>query len=156
MRAEHQQTDNVRQTASCMTATYLSHVPIAIFIRYPLGHIGSTGYPDCPVVGVNPSIARRGRKAETERQDAQRASSPSGVADHLPPLLIRLFSSSSSADLRTTKLLFSPSKTLIEAQLSSQKTVEEGGREGERGKERSPGEEKIDLILKPLPSTWES
>ncbi len=104
--------------------TYLSHVPIAIFFRYSLGHIGSTGYPDCPVVGVNPSFARRGRKAETERQDAQQASSPSGVADHLPPLLTRLFffsSSSSSADRQTTKLLFSLSKTLIETQLSGQK-----------------------------------
>lgn len=104
-------------------ATYLSHVPIAIFFRYPLGHIGSTAYPDCPVVGVNPSFAWRGRKAETERQDAQQASSPSGVADHLPSLLTRLFSSSSSssADRQTTKLLFSPSKTFIETQLSGQK-----------------------------------
>lgn len=79
-------------------ATYLSHVPIAIFVRYPISHFVSTGYPDCPVVGVNPSIARRGGKAETERQDAQQASPPSAVADHLPPLLTRLFSSSSSAD----------------------------------------------------------
>ncbi len=141
-------------------ATYLSHVPIAIFFRYPVGHIGSAGYPHCPVVGVNPSFARRGRKAETERQDAQQASSPSGVADHLPPLLTRLFSSSSSsADRQTTKLLFSPSKTLIETQLSGQKHWErerEKEREGERGKERSPEKENIYLILKPLLSTWES
>lgn len=78
---------------------YLSHVPIAIFIRYSIGHLGSAGYPDCPVVRVNPSFARRGRKAETERQDAQEAPSPSGVVDHLSPLLTRFFFSTfSSAD----------------------------------------------------------
>lgn len=107
-----------------MERTYLPHVPIAVFLRYPVGYIGSTAYPDCPVVGVNPSFAWRGRKAEAERQDAQQAPSPSGVADHLLPLLTRLFSSSSSsssADRQTTKLLFSPSKTFIETQLSGQR-----------------------------------
>lgn len=102
--------------------SYLSQVPIAVFFRYPLGHRGSAAYPDRPVVGVNPSFAWRGRKAETERQDAQQASSPSGVADHLPSLFTRLFSSSSSsADRQTTKLLFSPSNTFIDTQLSGQK-----------------------------------
>lgn len=102
--------------------SYLSQVPIAVFFRYPLGHRGSAAYPDRPVVGVNPSFAWRGRKAESERQDAQQASSPSGVADHLPPLFSRLFSSStSSADRQTTKLLFSPSSTFIDTQLSGQK-----------------------------------
>lgn len=102
--------------------SYLSQVPIAVFFRYPLGHHGSAAYPDRPVVGVNPSFAWRGRKAETERQDAQQASSPSGVADHLPSLFTRLFSSSSSsADRQTTKLLFSPSNTFIDTQLSGQK-----------------------------------
>lgn len=86
------------------TVTYLSHVPIAIFLRYLLGHLGSPGYPDRPVVGVNPSFARRGRQAETERQDAKKAPSPGGVVDHLLLLFTRLFffssssSSSSSAD----------------------------------------------------------
>lgn len=112
-----------------MERTYLSHVPVAVFLRYPVGYIGSTAYPDCPVVGVNPSFAWRGRKAEAERQDAQQAPSPSGVADHLLPLLTRLFSSSSSADRQTTKLLFSPSKTFIETQLSGQRH-----RERRRGK----------------------
>lgn len=65
--------------------TYLSHVPIAIFFRYPICHLGSAGYPHCPVVRKNPSFARRGRKAEKERQDAKGAPSPSGVVDHLPP-----------------------------------------------------------------------
>lgn len=103
-----------------MERTYLSHVPIAVFLRYPLGHVGSTAYPYCPMVGVNPSFAWRGRKAEAERQDAQQAPSPSAAADHLLPLLTRLFSSS-SADSQTTKLLFSPSKTFIETQLSGQR-----------------------------------
>lgn len=113
-----------------MERTYLSHVPIAIFLRYPFGYVGSTAYPYCPMVGVNPSFAWRGRKAEAERQDAQQAPSPSGVADHLLALLTRLFSSSSSsADSQTTKLLFSPSKTFIETQLSGQRR-----REGRKGK----------------------
>ena len=103
--------------------TYLSHVPVAVFIRYPAGHLGPAGYPDRPVVGVNPGFAWRGRQAQAERQDAQQASSPGGVAEHLPPLLTRLFfssSSSSSADRQTTKLLLSPSETFIETQLSGQ------------------------------------
>lgn len=113
-----------------MERAYLSHVPIAIFLRYPFGYVGSTAYPYCPVVGVNPSFAWRGRKAEAERQDAQQAPSPSGAADHLLALLTRLFSSSSSsADSQTTKLLFSPSKTFIETQLSGQRR-----REGRKGK----------------------
>lgn len=111
-----------------MERTYLSHVPIAVFLRYPLGHVGSTAYPYCPMVGVNPSFAWRGRKAEAERQDAQQAPSPSGAADHLLPLLTRLFSSS-SADSQTTKLLFSPSKTFIETQLSGQRRRREKKRE---------------------------
>lgn len=146
--------------------TYLSHVPIAIFFRYPLGHIGSTAYPDCPVVGVNPSIARRGRKAETERQDAQQASSPSGVADHLPPLLTRLFffsSSSSSADQANnqTSLLAeqdSHRNTTIRAKtLERQRERDRDRKRGrEGGRNGAPEEENIYLILKPLLSTWES
>lgn len=113
-----------------MERTYLSHVPIAVFLRYPLGHVGSAAYPHCPMVGVNPSCAWRGRKAEAERQDAQQAPSPSGAADHLLPLLTRLFSSSSSsADSQTTKLLCSPSRTFIETQLSGQRRRR--GRKGE-------------------------
>lgn len=108
-----------------MERAYLSHVPIAVFLRYTVSYIGSTAYPHCPVVGVNPSTAWRGRKAEAERQDAQQAPSPSGVADHLLPLLTRLFSSS-SANRQTTKLLFSPSKTFIETQLSGQRHRERG------------------------------
>lgn len=108
-----------------MERAYLSHVPIAVFLRYTVSYIGSTAYPHRPVVGVNPSTAWRGRKAEAERQDAQQAPSPSGVADHLLPLLTRLFSSS-SADRQTTKLLFSPSKTFIETQLSGQRHRERG------------------------------
>lgn len=108
-----------------MERAYLSHVPIAVFLRYAVSYIGSPAYPHCPVVGVNPSTAWRGREAEAERQDAQQAPSPSGVADHLLPLLTRLFSSS-SADRQTTKLLFSPSKTFIETQLSGQRHRERG------------------------------
>lgn len=108
-----------------MERAYLSHVSIAVFLRYTVSYIGSTAYPHCPVVGVNPSTAWRGREAEAERQDAQQAPSPSGVADHLLPLLTRLFSSS-SADRQTTKLLFSPSKTFIETQLSGQRHRERG------------------------------
>lgn len=107
------------------------------------------------MVGVNPSFARRGRKAKTEHQDAQQASSPSGVADHLPPLLTRLFfsSSSSSADQANnqTSLLAeqdSHRNTTIRA-----KTLRERGRVGE-GTEPRRG--KIYPILKPLLSTWES
>lgn len=108
-----------------MERAYLSHVPIAVFLRYTVSYIGSTAYPHRPVVGVNPSTAWRGRQAEAERQDAQQAPSPSGVADHLLPLRTRLFSSS-SADRQTTKLLFSPSKTFIETQLSGQRHRERG------------------------------
>lgn len=125
---QHNTRTNERKDLLLMERTYLSHVPIAVFLRYPVGYIGSTAYPHCPVVGVNPSFAWRGRKAEAERQDAQQAPSPSGVADHLLPLLTRLFSSS-SADRQTTKLLFSPSKTFIETQLSGQ-----GRRERRQGK----------------------
>lgn len=117
-----------KERSTLMERTYLSHVPIAVFVRYPLGYVGSTAYPHCPVVGVNPSFAWRGRKAEAERQDAQQAPSPGAVADHLLPLLTRLFSSS-SADRQTTKLLFSPSKTFIETQLP-----------GQRHRERRQGE----------------
>lgn len=108
-----------------MERAYLSHVPIAVFLRYTVSYIGSAAYPHRPVVGVNPSTAWRGRQAEAERQDAQQAPSPSGVADHLLPLRTRLFSSS-SADRQTTKLLFSPSKTFIETQLSGQRHRERG------------------------------
>lgn len=137
--------------------TYLSHVSIAIFFRYPLGHLGSPSYPDCPVVGVNPSFARRRRKAETERQDAQQASSPNGVVDHLPPLLTRLFASSSasSADqannqtsLRAEQDCHRNTNILAKTPTGRKRGREGGVLELRRGK--------IHLILKPLLSTWES
>lgn len=83
--------NSVRAKEKERSAAYLSHVPVAVLLRYPLGHRGPAGYPDRPMVGVNPSVARRRRReeAEAERQDAQQA-------DHLPPanfsflLLLRL------------------------------------------------------------------
>lgn len=115
--------------------TYLPHVPIAIFLRYPLGHLGSPCYPDRPVVGVNPSFARRGRKAETERQDAQQASSPSGVVDHLPLLLARLSSSSSSsADQANNQTSLLAEQDCHRKATIRVKTLSEKEGERERGK----------------------
>lgn len=114
--------------------SYLSQVPVAVLLRYPLSHRGSSADPDRPMVGVNPSCAwRRGRQAETQRQDAQPATSASAVADHLLSLLFPVdaaaapspsaSSSSSSADSQTTKLLCSPSHTFIGMQLVWAKTT---------------------------------
>lgn len=84
------------------------------------------------MVGVNPSFARRGRKAETERQDAQQASSPSGVADHLPPLLTRLFSSSSADQANNQTYLLTKQDSHRNTTLRA-KTLRGREREGERG-----------------------